>query len=53
MKKLSVLTKVQASKESRLMFEGIERTVGRLPNIYAVIGNSSNALVSYLKFFPK
>ena len=32
------------------MFEGIEKTVGRLPNIYAVIGNSSNALVSYLKF---
>jgi len=50
MKKLSVLIKDQASKESRLMFEAIEKTIGRLPNIYAVIGNSANALSSYLTF---
>ena len=50
MKKLSVLTKEQASEESRQIFEGIEKTVGMLPNIYAVIGNSPNALGSFLEF---
>lgn len=50
MKKLSALTKEQASSQSRQIFEGIEKTVGILPNIYAVIGNSANALGSYLTF---
>lgn len=50
MKKLLILTKETASKESRVLFEAIEKQIGRLPNIYAVMGNSSNALVSYLKF---
>jgi AhpD family alkylhydroperoxidase len=50
MKKLSVLTKEQAPAESRQVFEGIEKSVGMLPNIYAVIGNSSDALKSYLTF---
>lgn len=50
MKKLSVLTKEQASEQSRQIFEGIEKGVGMLPNIYAVIGNSPNALGSYLNF---
>ncbi|MBS3944996.1 MAG: carboxymuconolactone decarboxylase family protein [Melioribacter sp.] len=50
MKKLSVLTKEQASEQSRQIFEGIEKAIGMLPNIYAVIGNSVNALGSYLTF---
>lgn len=50
MKKLSVLTKEQATEQSRNIFENIEKNVGMLPNIYAVIGNSSNALSSYLSF---
>lgn len=50
MKKLSVLTKEQASEQSRQIFEGIEKAVGMLPNIYAIVGNSSNALSSYLTF---
>lgn len=50
MKKLSVLTKEQASEQSRKIFEGIEKAVGMLPNIYTVIGNSPNALGSYLTF---
>lgn len=37
MKKLSLLTKEQASEQSRQIFEGIEKAVGMLPNIYAVI----------------
>src|SRR4030065_1563459 len=50
MKKLSALKKEQASKKRLQIFEGIEKMVGMLPNIYAVIGNSSNALGSYLTF---
>lgn len=50
MKKPSVLTKEQASEQTRQIFEGIEKAVGMLPNIYAVIGNSANALGSYLTF---
>lgn len=50
MKKLTVITKEHASDQSRQIFDGIEKAVGMLPNIYAVIGNSSNALGSYLAF---
>lgn len=50
MKTLSVLTKEQASVESRQIFEGIEKSIGMLPNIYAVIGNSANALSAFLAF---
>jgi AhpD family alkylhydroperoxidase len=50
MKKLSVITKEQAPEQSRQIFENIEKSVGMLPNIYAVIGNSANALGSYLAF---
>lgn len=50
MKRLSVITKEQASNQSRQIFEGIEKEAGMLPNIYAVIGNSANALGSYLTF---
>ena len=50
MKKLSILTKEQASEQSRQIFEGIEKSVGMLPNIYAVIGNSANVLSAFLAF---
>jgi uncharacterized peroxidase-related enzyme len=50
MKKLSVLTKENAPEQSRQIFEGIEKSVGMLPNIYAVIGNSANALSAFLAF---
>lgn len=50
MKKLSVLTKEQAQEQSKQIFENIEKSIGMLPNIYAVIGNSPNALGSYLAF---
>ena len=50
MNKLHALTKETASEKSKQIFKGIEKTVGRLPNIYAVMGNSANALFSYLIF---
>lgn len=50
MKKLRALSKESAATETRQIFEGIEKVMGMLPNIYAVIGNSSNALGSYLTY---
>ncbi|MBZ0180490.1 MAG: carboxymuconolactone decarboxylase family protein [Melioribacteraceae bacterium] len=50
---LKALTKQKAPEQSRTIFEGIEKAVGMLPNIYAVIGNSANALSSYLEFSEK
>lgn len=47
---LKALKKQEASEKSKFIFEGIEKTVGMLPNIYAVIGNSPNALATYLEF---
>lgn len=50
MRKLSALKKELASPESVQLFNSIEKAFGMLPNIYAVIGNSANALGSYLTF---
>lgn len=50
MKRLSALSKEKASDKSRQIFDRIEKAFGMLPNIYAVIGNSPNALGSYLTF---
>jgi AhpD family alkylhydroperoxidase len=50
MKKLFALNKEQASEQTKAIFENIEKSIGMLPNIYAVIGNSANSLASYLTF---
>ena len=50
MKNLNLISKEQASEKGRQIFESIEKSVGMLPNIYAVIGNSTNALESYMAF---
>ncbi|MFZ1800068.1 MAG: carboxymuconolactone decarboxylase family protein [Chitinophagaceae bacterium] len=50
MKKLSVLKKELAPPETVQLFNSIERTYGMLPNMYAVIGNSPNALGSYFTY---
>lgn len=47
---LKALSKQEAPENSRNIFEGIEKAIGMLPNIYAVIGNSPNALASYMEF---
>ena len=44
MNKLHALTRETASEKSKQIFQGIEKTVGRL------MGNSANALSSYLNF---
>ena len=50
MRTLSVIKREQASAQSKQLFEAIENSIGMLPNIYSVIGNSGNALDSYLTF---
>jgi len=49
-KNLKTLSKDTATLESKQIFNAIEKSFGMLPNIYAVIGNSANALSSYLTF---
>lgn len=50
MNKLQVLTRDQAEPTVRAIFDDLKSKVGMVPNIYAVIGNSANALESYLAF---
>lgn len=50
MKKLFALKKELAPPETVQLFNSIERTYGMLPNMYAVIGNSPNALGSYFTY---
>lgn len=50
MKKLAVLKKEFAPPETVKLFNIIENTYGMLPNMYAVIGNSTNALGSYFTY---
>lgn len=44
----TIPTKESASEESKAIFSNIEKGVGFLPNLFAYIGHSSNALGSYL-----
>jgi AhpD family alkylhydroperoxidase len=47
---IAVPTKEQVNTESRAIFNQLEGQLGFLPNIYATIGYSSNALSSFLAF---
>ena len=40
----------EAGAESRSVFDQIKKTAGKLPNLYATIGYSTNALTSYIAF---
>lgn len=44
MSKLKTLTREQASAESQAIFDQLKEKVGKVPNVYATIGNSSKAL---------
>jgi len=47
---ITVPTGEEVSQESKEIFNGIEKSLGFLPNLYAVIGHSSNALKHYLQW---
>lgn len=50
MKRLPAVNRDRANVYTSALFEEIEKSFGMLPNIYTVIGNSSNALASYREF---
>ncbi|MES2458000.1 MAG: carboxymuconolactone decarboxylase family protein [Bacteroidota bacterium] len=50
MKTIEVPAKAQVSIESQAIFEGIQKKLGKVPNLYATIGYSSHALKGMLDF---
>lgn len=48
MKKITVPTIDQVNPESKILFEGMQRRLGKVPNLYATMGYSSNALKAFL-----
>ncbi|MEM7103013.1 MAG: carboxymuconolactone decarboxylase family protein [Bacteroidota bacterium] len=50
MKSFAVPTANQVDQKSQEIFAALTKKIGFLPNLYAAIGHSSNALESYLAF---
>ncbi|MEJ2880177.1 DUF417 family protein [Pedobacter sp. GR22-6] len=50
MKTIEVPAKAQVSTESQAIFEQIQKKLGKVPNLYAVIGYSAHALQGMLEF---
>lgn len=50
MRNFEVPTRDQVSPEAQEIFDNVNKKIGMVPNIYAVLGNSANALGSYLTF---
>jgi len=48
MKKFTVPTIEQVSPGSKTMFEAMQKRIGKVPNLYAVMGYSSHALKAFL-----
>lgn len=48
MKKITVPTIDQVSDETKVLFEAMQKRIGKVPNLYATIGYSSKALKSFL-----
>jgi len=48
--RIDVPTREQVSEESKVFFDGLKKKLGMVPNLYAAIGYSSNALGSFLDF---
>ncbi|KYG71370.1 putative peroxidase-related enzyme [Roseivirga ehrenbergii] len=50
MRKFEVPTREQVAPAAQAIFDGVKQKIGMVPNIYATIGYSANALDSYLTF---
>ncbi len=50
MSKIQVPTRDQVDSKSQEIFDDLNKKLGTVPNLYATIGHSSNALSSYLAF---
>lgn len=53
LQKIMVPTKNEVNEESQAIFDQLESKLGMVPNIYATIGYSSNALSSFLAYSGK
>ena len=50
MRNFEVPTRDQVSPEAQVIFDNLQSKIGMVPNLYATIGYSANALSSYLTF---
>lgn len=50
MRTFEVPTREEVSPAAQEILDGVNKKIGMIPNIYATIGNSANALGSYLAF---
>ncbi|QHS63675.1 carboxymuconolactone decarboxylase family protein [Chitinophaga agri] len=50
MKKITVPTREQVSTGSQEIFDLLQKRLGKVPNLYATIGYSANALKGFLEF---
>ena len=50
MKVLKALSNEQADVQTKEIFNNIQQKIGRVPNLYAAIGNSPNLLSGFLQF---
>jgi len=50
MRKFQVPTREQVDEKGQALFDNLEKQVGMVPNLYATIGHSSNALEAYLNY---
>jgi uncharacterized peroxidase-related enzyme len=50
MSNFNVPTREEVSENNQAIFDNLEKGVGFVPNIYAAMGHSKNALGSYLQF---
>ncbi|MGW8124044.1 carboxymuconolactone decarboxylase family protein [Roseivirga echinicomitans] len=50
MRKFEVPTREQVAPAAQVIFDDVKNKIGMVPNIYATIGYSANALESYLTF---
>lgn len=50
MKTIIVPTREQVSPESQVLFDILQKRLGKVPNLYATMGHSSHAMKAFLEF---
>ena len=53
MKNITVPTREQVDSKSQQIFDNLKKNIGMVPNLYATIGYSSDALENYINFSDK
>lgn len=50
MKTITVPTREEVSPSNQVLFDNLKKNIGMVPNLYAAMANSENALATYLSF---